>query len=118
MYDKFEAIAGYAAHPVCILGNLQTSDFELVDVSESAPLSEEAENEIRRRGLHFIGALGIVKGKPRTALDEPLDEATIFAISAAYFQYVTEANRKPKGDSAAFLARLFQLPDERGGGDA
>jgi hypothetical protein len=114
MFDKFEAIAGYAAHPVCILGNLQTSDFELMDVRDPEPLSEDTIHEIRRRGLRFIGAVGIVEGKPRTALDEPLDEATKFALSMAYLQFVAEANRKPKGDSAAFLARLHSLEDPRG----
>lgn len=112
MFDKFEMVVRYATHPVCLLGNVETSDFELVDL-DAELLSEDAQRELRERGLYFIGAMGILNGAPCTALAEPLDEGTILALSAAYVQYAGSIKAKPKGDFTEWASRLHALPDMR-----
>jgi len=110
-FDKFSHIAGYGRIVAAIFGNLETQDYELIDV-DAVPLSE-AQAAIQTRGLAFIGVMGLMDGKPRTALDVELDEETGAALSHAYVQFACARLSKPKGDSADWLRRLFALPDTR-----
>jgi hypothetical protein len=114
-YSKFETLVNQSAFSVCILGNLRTSDFELVDLNPE-PMSEDAKRDCTRRGMEFIGVIGLVEGLPRVALECPLDVMTALALSQAFVQRVEDAINaamKPKGDSAAWLDALYRLPDTR-----
>jgi hypothetical protein len=109
-YDKFEQLVFDAQLAVAILGNPETSDFELLAVSR-LPLSEDQRSRVSERGMFFIGVMGIVQGFPRVALVPPLDEPTTTALAQAYVRFIEqEANRELE---TAFLGRLYQLPDTR-----
>ncbi len=114
--DKFEYIAAHASYACCILGNLQTSDFELLDFGQ-LPLAKHTEQELfSERGMRFIGIMGLVDGVSRVALSEPLDDPTAKALSLAFVQRVEDiinAKLAPKDDSLDWLNRLYQLPDTR-----
>lgn len=84
--DKFEAIAHDAQFPVCILGNPQTSEYALIDLEKPLP-----KTLLDERGMYFIGAIGIVDGAPRVALNEPLEDATISRLSQAYLRHIADA---------------------------
>ncbi len=112
--DKFEQLVAAAQFPVCILGNLR-SDFELVDL-QSEPMSEDAKRDLSKRGMCFVGVIGLVEGVPRVALAEPLDAMTATALSQAFVQRIEDKINgilAPKGDSVEFLDRLYMLPDTR-----
>jgi hypothetical protein len=109
-YDKFEQLVFDAQLAVAILGNPQTSDFELLSISR-LPLSEDQLTRVSERQMFFAGVMGIVKGFPRSALATPLDAATTTALAQAYVRFIEqEANRELE---TAFLGRLYQLPDTR-----
>jgi hypothetical protein len=107
-YDKFEQLALDAQLSVVILGNPETSDFEMVSVAPG-PLPDE--RNIRARGMRFVGVVGLVHGVPRSALDEPLDAATTSALAQAYLRFIEhEANKELE---TAVLGRMYQLSDPR-----
>jgi hypothetical protein len=117
MHDRFELIACYGRLAVAILGNPTTSEFVLIDLTEPLPdLRSEAQ-----RGFCFIGAVGIVQGVRRVALAEPLDNASLDALSQANIQHtecVLEGRIRataPGGDSEQWLWRLWSLQDPRNG---
>lgn len=119
--DKFEALAMEAQLAVCVLGNADVTDMELL-LAKPNGLSPEKIRELSiqwaARGLQFIGMIGVVDGKPRTALAVPLDERRIAAISQAFISYcevVLSDNvaERQKGDSVAWLHALHSLPDTR-----
>lgn len=107
--DKFEQLAADAQLAVCVVGNPQTSDFELIELAPG-PLSYDRQN-LHERGMVFIGVMGIVQGFPRFALDAPLPSATTAALAQAFVQH-TEATAARELETA-WLARLFALPDTR-----
>ena len=108
-YDKFEQLVFDAQLSVAILGNPETADFELVDLSTPGPLSEDQLSRARR--MHFVGVFAIVGCIPRTALALPLDDATYTALSAAFVRHIeVRANAELE---AQFLTRLFALEDTR-----
>jgi hypothetical protein len=114
-YNKFELIAGFGQCPVVILGNLRSSDFELVDLSEP-PMSEDVERDLSRRGMCFVGVIGIVEGAAKVALAEPLDAITVTALSGAFVQRVEDAinaKLRQKNDGLVWLESLYQMPDTR-----
>ena len=111
-FDKHEVIAGFAQYPASILGNLETRDFVLIAMND-LPLSEPSRLDYTARGFTYIGDVGILNGKPRTALYEPLDNDAITALSAAYIRLV-EAALKPKDASEEWLKKLWALGDQRG----
>jgi hypothetical protein len=106
--DKFEQLVFDAQLAVAILGDLETSDFELFDVSR-LPLSEDQLSRASR--MRFVGVIGIVESVPRIALDEPLDAATTTALLQAFVRH-TEDTANAELETQA-LARLYQLPDTR-----
>ena len=81
-YDHFEQIVGFAAFPVAIVGNLESENFELIDIIPEPP-SADVTQRLSERGMSFIAAIGIVEGAPGTALAEPLDAITATALRQA-----------------------------------
>ena len=114
--DKFERLAWDATYAVCILGNPESRDFELVDIGPK-PLTEERRRKMSERGLGFLGVLGIVGGVPRAALAVELDPVTQSALVQSFLQRIEDAintvEKAAKGDSAEFLQRLYKIPDNR-----
>jgi hypothetical protein len=93
---------------VAILGNPETSDFELIDL---APGPLHNPHNLHERGMFFVGVMGIVRGFPRTALDTPLDDATTTALAQAFVRHVEVTAAREL--ETAWLGRLYQLPDTR-----
>jgi hypothetical protein len=119
MYDEFQTIAAYGQPAVCILGNPATSEFLLVDLAPG-PLPADLRQTADAHGLYFIGAAGLVHGAPRTALAEPLDNATVDALAQAVIAFIMagleariNASMKPKNDFERFAENLIRLPDNR-----
>jgi hypothetical protein len=108
-YDKFEQLASDAELAVAILGNPETSDFELIDLAPG-PLTHDR-NSLHERRMVFIGVMGIVRGFPRFALDTPLDAATTTALAQAFVRHVEVTAAREL--ETAWLGRLYQLPDTR-----
>jgi hypothetical protein len=97
--DKFEEVVSASLLSVAILGNLQTSDFTLVDLLPE-PLPESLRLEYIARGFSFIGVVGISKGVPRAALAEPLTDEDMRALSEAAVQHLENmraGSLAPKG---------------------
>jgi hypothetical protein len=117
MLDKFQQLAWDATYAVCILGNPEASDFELVELG-TTPLTEEHRRRLSERGMGFVGVFGIVNGVPHVALAVPLDERATSALSQALVQRSEDAINAVEeaiGDSTEFLKRLYTLPDNRHG---
>lgn len=122
MYNKFETLAMESSIAVAVLGNADVTDIELLPISPKQ-LGAEKVNELARlwafRDLRFIGSIGIVDGNIRTTLVEPLDERRISALSQAFIAYCETLcsgsieEMRPKGDEAAWLRKLWSLPDTR-----
>ena len=102
-----------AQFPVAVLGNSQTSDFELIDLGPSGPLplSADLAFQMRSRGLYFIGTVCLDNGVPRSALEHPLDAVSVQALSAAYIRHVSVA--LDNALEVAELRRLHTLTDGR-----
>jgi hypothetical protein len=95
---------------VCILGNPQTSDFEVVGLNPG-PVPDDIREMVRARGIYFIGTIGLIHGAPKIVLDEALDSHAISIIHDVYVQHVeTVANATLQHAS---LERLHSLPDPR-----
>lgn len=103
--DKYERIAFHGQYVVTVLSN--GSELELVDM-DAAPLPQSAVF----RGFHFVGVVGLIDGALDVALAEPLDNATISAMSQAYLQFF-ENKLREQDASVAWCKRLFSLPDNR-----
>lgn len=116
MKDRHDVLAKFGLHPVAILGNLATHDFEVVDL-EAGPLGPEYTKDWTQRGLHFVGTLGILCGEFRQyyAVELPGDVTVALATDYAQFLIAKINNPTPKasGDGAEWLTRLWALPDER-----
>jgi excisionase family DNA binding protein len=83
--DKFQQLVLSATYAVCVVGNTQGIEFELLDVWTGAQL------EIIRARRGFIGVIGLVGGVPRAALAVLLDDVTISALSQAFVQRIEDA---------------------------
>jgi hypothetical protein len=117
MQDKFQILATQGELAVCILANDNLTDIELLNVSLPEP-DEQRAREFDLRGLKFIGMAAIVKGQPRTALEVPLDPATIARLSSAFVAYCEvllgdKLEETAMGDSLAWLEMLYRLQDRR-----
>jgi hypothetical protein len=121
MYDKFETLAMASGVTVAFLANVDMTDLEVLPVAPRG-LGVEKLNELAQlwapRGLRFIGMAGLVDGKPRTALVEPLGERHILALAQAFLTYCEtllsgHIEEQQKGDSVEWLRRLWSLPDTR-----
>ena len=86
--DKHNAIAANAAAPITILGNVETSDFELVDL-RTWQRTEAADADVMRRRLGYLGIAGVVNGKPECALAEELDVGTISLLASAVAHHLS-----------------------------
>jgi hypothetical protein len=113
--NRLEQLALEAEVSACILGNLTTRDFALVDLHAPGPIPEC----LHGRGLGVIGVTGIVGGVPRTALAVELDDVALSAIAQVWLRYlsarITPHIQPPPGDSIRFLERLHALDDTRQG---
>ena len=107
--DKFEQLATDSTLTAVILGNPGLTDFELIPPE---PLSAEAQAAFHSRDFGFIGVVGVVGGKFRTALAVPLDDATADALAAAFVQYVV-AKLKLNTKDVTWFENLWALPDSR-----
>lgn len=87
MYDKFELLVKDAQIALCVMGNPQTSDFELVDV-EQLPLSDAHRRSMTKRGMGFLGVVGLVNGAPQSAFEEPLPDASVDALAMAFMSHL------------------------------
>jgi hypothetical protein len=79
--DKFTQLLSASQFTRFVFGNNGTSDYVLAD---ALPLSSDSRREVERRALTFVGVLGIVHGRPKSALAVPVDAATINAISQTF----------------------------------
>jgi hypothetical protein len=119
--DKFQQVAYESTFAAVVLGNLQTSDFELVclAVEEVDPPSLQAVR--MSRGLCFLGIVGMdANGQFRSALEVPLPDSTTSLLAQAFSQLAAarfapapNSLLQPKGDSADWIERLHSLPDMR-----
>lgn len=113
--DKFQQLAWDAKVVAVILGNGR--EFELIDLN--APrMREQRAHELRQKDFAFIGVIGIVNGRSRVALEVPLDDKSISAVSQAFLQRIGGSIQRIEdavnlGDSAPWLQRLYSLPDIR-----
>ena len=82
-----ETLVATGQHVVFILGNLETSEFEIVTL-EDLPLAESRTKNNNARGLAFLGSTGFVNGVPSSVLETNLDASHIQALAAAYVQHV------------------------------
>ena len=116
MLDKHQTLVRDAQLALCILGNPQTSDFELIEMPK-LPLSEERLHSLRLRGMYYLGVVGLVDGVPRTALDEPLENAAVDALARAFLSHMASLLRSASVRSAdasvQWLAELYSLTDPR-----
>lgn len=118
--DRASQIIQWAAYCTAILGNPKTGDFELIEVSD-AKLPEERFSEFSARGLYCIGVFGVGQGGTRAALDEPLEEAVVSNLCAKFLRMylskrmedIVSAAPQLKDAGAAWLQRMFELPDPR-----
>jgi hypothetical protein len=105
--DKFEQLASDSTLTAVILGNPALTDFELI---APAPLPPETQAKFHARNFGFIGVVGVVEGRFRTALAVPLDDATAEALAAAFVQYVVA---KLNTKDVTWFENLWALPDSR-----
>lgn len=120
MLDKFETLAMESTLAIAILANADVTDIEAVPVSPrgySAEKFDELQTLWAPRGLRFIGAAGIVDGKARLVLAEPLDHIRVAALwqtFAAYCESFSDnTEQEQTGDEVAWLNALFALNDPR-----
>jgi len=110
---KAEHIAVHGVFPVSIWGRPETSDFLIHEIGEPVP-----GGEIRGRCLPLLAVVGIVDGRPQTALETELPGATIQTLADLYVRHVVtkiEASfglKTPSGDAVEWLKRLYQMPGE------
>ena len=113
LLDKFETIGVYGAFPVSIWGRPEAGEFLICEIGEPVP-----GDEIRARNLPLLAVVGIVDGRPQTALETPLDDATIKTLADLYVRHVAakiESGfelRTPSGDAVEWLKRLYQMPGQ------
>lgn len=118
--DRASQIMQWAAYCAAILGNPATGDFELIETGDGN-LPDGRFQEFSRRGLYFVGVVGIGQGGTRVALDEPLEESVVSDLSLKFLRMylakrmeeIVSAAPQLKDAGAAYLSRLFELPDPR-----
>lgn len=104
--DKFDQILEHAKLPVYILSN--GSDLRLEDF-DGEPMSADVQKDLLARGFCFLGCMGILEGKPKAALANPVDPATSSLLSQAYVRFVVDRvnrHRQQKGQKAYVLPSL------------
>lgn len=81
--DKFSRLLAESRFSMFILGNGATSDYTL---APARPLPEAVRRDFTKRGLTFVGILGVVDGQPRSALAVPLTDTTIARLSQEFIR--------------------------------
>jgi hypothetical protein len=113
--DKFERLALESQAAAAILGN--GHEFEIIDLGKPEAMpSSEYRRKLLERGFRFVGIVGLIEGRPKTALAEPLDEISTAALSRAYVDLIEQRineSAKAVGDGTDWLTSLYQLPDTR-----
>jgi hypothetical protein len=108
--DKFDRLLWDAELAVGILGNPAALDFQLIDLAPG-PFPDGLRDAVTKRGLYFLGVVGLVQGVPHSALAEPLDTATASWLATAYNKHVEAAVNAML--ERACLERMYLLPDLR-----
>ena len=86
---------------VAVMGNPITRDFEIVGL-DPTPIQEEQMARFRKRGMRFLGFVGIQGGRPQMSLDEPLDADAMETLSEAYLVHLRSAlDKRLTGASCA-----------------
>jgi hypothetical protein len=91
--DKFEKLTAESQFTLVLLANEESGDFELIDPQ---PVPEDRAKTFAERGLTFGGVLGVVSGKPRSALAMPLDGETVTRIVGEFTRRVEYALKHPR----------------------
>lgn len=81
--DRFEQIVARAQLAVCVCGSAASFELEAI-----TPCTAERFRAIVAERRGFLGVAAIVDGSPRTALNEPLDDAEIHIIAQAFSEHV------------------------------
>jgi hypothetical protein len=108
--DKIEKFVAESEYTVALLGNPESTAFELVPIDT---LSESESRALSARGLGFLGVIGLVDGQFRTALEVEQSVSTSQALARAFVQHITARLSAPKRDNGDWLERLHALPDPR-----
>jgi hypothetical protein len=114
--DKHDFIAAYGQHAVCILGNIGTRDYEVLDLA-AGPFGPEYQAGFAERGLGYVAVFALIAGQFQYAYAVPLDADVIVALTENYARFVlaklTNPSRECSGDGAEWLSKLYSLPDPR-----
>jgi hypothetical protein len=114
--DRHDFIAAYGQHAVCILGNVENRDYEVLDLA-AGPLGPEYHANFAERGLGYIGVFALIEGQFRYAYAVPLDADVTIALAENYARFVlsklTNPSSNGSGDGAEWLSKLYSLPDTR-----
>ena len=81
MESKFRQIVADSVYSVAVMGNVSTGEFELVTMQ---PLAKDAALPANTQTMTFLGVIGIVQGRPRTAFAELLKQDMSDAIVQAF----------------------------------
>ena len=101
--ERFETLLAQSQFAVCVLGNSTLDEFELLDLG-SEPVPSEVTEDLQRRGLCFIGLMGLgLDGEPRSALAVPIGPSTMRALAYSFFERLEVVR----------LERMMTLPDTR-----
>ncbi len=118
--DKEEQLVWDAQLSVCIMGNGDGTEFELLNNGPEPALTDEFLADLKSRGLEYLGVIGIVDGRVRVALAEPLDADVITLLSAAFvrhamavFQDRLRVKLKSTDAAVQWCRSLFEKPDTR-----
>jgi hypothetical protein len=98
---KFQRLVSDSHTVFAILGSPTKGQTELANIEPKERAAEFA----RRQG--FLGMVGIVGIKPRTALAVELDSATITALSQAFLSIVENAIRSMNGADSLYQSRKW-----------
>lgn len=111
-FDKFETIVNRSSFAVAILINPVTDDVELIPLQ---PVAADTAQCFTARGLTFGGCIGLIGGRPTTALALPIEGETAQRVIARFLEIVeSEINaRVPQAESVAWLRKLWSRPDTR-----
>jgi hypothetical protein len=111
--DPGQRIACYGRAVCAVLGNVEKSDYELVDL-ELCPVSPEVQADFHARGLGYVCTMGIKGGKFVSAFELPLDDVVVTALAGAFVEFAIRKLTAPKVDGGVeWLTALYGLADSR-----
>lgn len=110
--DPSEQIATGAQAVCCVLGNIQTGDFALVDLALVVP--DETAAGFHARGLGFVATFGVVDGKFVSSFEVPVSDQLAALLFQDYSVFLLKKfTAKSCGDGVAWLTELYALIDPR-----